>query len=349
MRKITAFFLTVGMIFSLSACGQTQQDEKPASRQIFAMDTVMMVNAYGPNGEAAVEETEQALYRLEALLSRTQEKSQVAALNRSAGEAVELDEELRDLILAADTYTRDTNGAFDITIAPVAEAWGFTTDTHQVPNAEVLAELLTHVGMEHIHLDGPAGTVDAGTEIDLGGIAKGYASDKVAEIYAAHEIPRGIVYLGGNVLVWGDRPDGSAWRVGIQDPADPENSDAFVGVLHLRDAFAITSGGYQRFFEENGSRYHHIIDPATGYPADSGLTSVTVVADKTPGNGTMCDALSTALFIMGEQEALDYWRAHDGAFDLILVTEDDRVLVTKGLAESFTATEGSGYTYETVA
>lgn len=349
MRKIAAVFWTVGMLLSISGCGHPQQNEVPASRQIFAMDTVMMVNAYGPNGEEAVEETEQAIYQLEALLSRTQKKSQVAALNCSAEEDVELDPELRQLIQAANTYTEETEGAFDITIAPVAEAWGFTTDTHQVPNAAILEELLTHVGMEHVHLHGTVGTVDVGTEIDLGGIAKGYASDKVAEIYTDHEVPSGIVYLGGNVLVWGERPDGDAWRVGIQDPADPENPDAFVGVLHLRDAFAITSGGYQRFFEENGTRYHHIIDPKTGYPANSGLTSVTVVADKTPGNGTMCDALSTALFVMGEEQALDYWRDHHGDFDLILVTEDHRVLVTEGLAEAFAPMEGSEYTYETVS
>ncbi len=347
MRKITAVFLTVFMMGVLSACGS--RAEEPASRQIYAMDTVMMVNAYGKSGEAAVEETEQTLYQLEALLSRTQEKSQVSALNRSAGEPVELDEELEQLIETAADYTHATGGAFDITIAPVADAWGFTTDHQRVPNQAELQALLERVGMEHVHLKNGTGMVDAGTEIDLGGIAKGYASDRVAQIYAANDVPRGMVYLGGNVLAWGDRPDGTPWRVGIQDPAAPENPEALVGVLQLRDAFAITSGGYQRFFEENGKRYHHILNPETGCPAESGLTSVTVVADKTDGNGTMCDALSTALFIMGEERALDYWRAHAGAFDLVLVTKDGRVVVTEGLAGRFTAAEGGAYSYETVS
>ncbi len=349
MRRITACFLTAGMMLSLCACGGMQQAEEPARRQIFAMDTVMMVDAYGPNGEAAVEETEQAIYQMEALLSRTQEQSQVAALNRSAGEVVELDPQLQELIQAASRYSRETGGAFDITIAPVADAWGFTTDTHQVPEPEVLTELLGHVGMEHVHLEGTAGTVDAGTEIDLGGIAKGYASDQVAQIYTAHEIPQGMVYLGGNVLVWGRRPDGELWRVGIQDPADPENPDAFVGILQLEDAFAITSGGYQRFFEENGTRYHHIIDPSTGYPAESGLLSVTVVAPVEEGRGAMCDALSTALFVLGEEGALDLWRQRTEEFQLVLLTEDGRAVVTDGLAEAFALQEESGYAQEIVS
>ena len=123
-----------------------------------------------------------------------------------------------------------------------------------------------------------------------------------------------------------------------------------VGTVGLENAFAVTSGGYERFFEENGVTYHHIIDPATGYPARSGLVSVTVVADcLTEGNGAMCDALSTALFVMGEEKALELWRSGVYDFDLVLVTEDDRVVVTDGISEGFVQTEGSGYTYETVS
>ena len=162
--------------------------------------------------------------------------------------------------------------------------------------------------------------------------------------------------LGGNVLAWGDRPDGTPWRVGIQDPKNPDDANAFAALLHLTNAFAVTSGGYQRFFEADGKTYHHIIDPATGYPADSGLTSVTVVADCDldevdggPGVGTMCDALSTALFVMGEEKALDFWRSGAYDFDLVLVTEDGRVVVTDGIADELERSEESGYIYEVVS
>ena len=155
--------------------------------------------------------------------------------------------------------------------------------------------------------------------------------------------------MGGNIRALGTRPDGDPWRVGVQDPAKPDDGNALVGILHLADAYAMTSGSYQRFFEENGTIYHHILDPDTGYPADSGLTSVTVVADGEEGNGTMCDALSTALFVMGEDKALDFWRSGVYDFDLVLVTADGRVVVTEGLAGRFTESEGSGYTYETAS
>ena len=196
----------------------------------------------------------------------------------------------------------------------------------------------------------------ADQQIDLGGIAKGYASDRMADIFALNEVEGGLAALGGNVLAYGIKADGSAWRVGVQDPAHPEDSNAMVGIVSLENAFAVTSGGYQRYFEENGKTYHHIIDPATGYPADSGLTSVTVVApcarQRTgyePGNGTMCDALSTALFVMGEEQALEFRSTYDREFDLVLVTEDGRVVVTAGIAEQFVFNEESGYLYEIVS
>ena len=187
-----------------------------------------------------------------------------------------------------------------------------------------------------------------GQAIDLGGIAKGYAADKIVKVLREHEVPRANINLGGNVLAYGDRPDGTPWRVGIQDPARVGEQNAFAGVLALTDSFAVTSGGYQRYFEQDGKTYHHIIDPATGYPADSGLTSVTVAAGLGEGDsGTMCDAYSTALFIMGEKKALDFWRTWEGTpFELVLVTEDGRVVVTEGLADRFTPDETSGYALE---
>ena len=247
------------------------------------------------------------------------------------------------LLTSAKTYSAATGDAFDITVAPVVSAWGFTTDTYQVPSQEELDTLLQLVDDSRIQLeqrsDGCYAALGQEQSIDLGGIAKGYASDCVAEIFSQ----------------CGAKPEGSAWRVGVQDPQD---SSAAVGILDLTDAYAVTSGGYQRYFEQDGKRYHHIIDPATGYPAESGLLQVTVVAgadaaredDGNPaGTGTMCDAFSTALFVMGEEKALDFWRSGAYEFDLILVTDDGRVLVTDGLADRFTPMDGSEYSYETVS
>lgn len=352
MKRVCALLLA-GLLALTAGCGTMDPDEAAESIQVIAMDTAMIFTAYGVNSTKATYAAEEEAYRLEALLSRTDGESPVARLN-SQGTA-EVDAELWDLIETAMDYTAATGGAFDITVAPVLLAWGFTTDEYHVPSQAELDALLPLVGTEHIRCLGENadGTVtvelDPGTQIDLGAIGKGYASDRVAAIFREYEIPRGLLRLGGSVLALGDRPDGAAWRVGIQDPRDPDSADAFAAVLNLTDAYAVTSGSYQRYFEQDGKTYHHIIDPATGYPAESGLTSVTVVADSADGNGTLCDALSTALFVMGEEKALDFWRS--GAYDiqLVLVTEDGRVVVTDGLADVLTEIEDNGYTYEIVS
>lgn len=353
MRRFMGFVLAAALLVSLTACAGAEADPDKAqeSIQVIAMDTVMIFTVYGERSTHAAYEAEDMIRELEDLLSRTDAESQVSAINRAAAEeTVAVDEEVRRLLEAAEKYSLATEGAFDMTIAPVVSAWGFTEDSYRVPSRGELTELLSHVGADKLTLDGNTVSHEADVQIDLGGIAKGYASDRVAEIFTENAVPRGWASLGGNVLAWGDRPDGTPWRVGIKNPRHPDE-EPFVGLLELKDAYAVTSGSYERFFEENGNTYHHIIDPATGCPADSGLTSVTVVADYAAGQdrGTMCDALSTALFVMGEEKALDFWRNSGYDFDLVLVTEDGRVIVTDGIADVFTAEDESGYTYETVS
>lgn len=350
VKRITALLLAALAVCGLTGCGGTRDpDEAQESIQVIAMDTAMVLTAYGKESTRAVYDAEEEVRRLDALLSRTSGSSEISMLNGAGGEMVPVGAEICTLIQTAGDFTEATGGAFDITIAPVVSAWGFTTDSYQVPDREALQTLLESVGMEHVHLSGGSARLDPGTMIDLGGIAKGYTADRVAEIFQEHAVPRGKVELGGNILVIGDKPDGTAWRVGVQDPKHPDKADGLVCVLNLTDAFAVTSGSYQRYFEQDGKRYHHIIDPATGCPADSGLTSVTVVADSARGNGTMCDALSTALFVMGEDKALDFWRSGVYDFQLVLVTEDGRVVVTEGLKDGFVEMEESGYTYEFVS
>lgn len=353
MRRFFALLFMLLLLAGLTACAETVE-ESPVEAQLFAMDTIMQLSAYGENAQEALEASQQEIQRLEALLSRTQADSPVSQLNRvPGGTPVEVGQEICQLIDTAKAYTDATDGAFDITIAPVASAWGFTEEAYRVPSSQELAALLDCVGMEHVHLSASTAggqmdtaALDPGTQVDFGGIAKGYAAQQVADIFREQGVASGMISLGGNVWVCGTKPDGSPWRVGIQDPARPEEADAFVGILQLEDAYAVTSGGYQRYFEENGKRYHHIFDPATGYPAQAGLTSVTVVSGE---DGTMCDALSTALFVKGEDWAVDFWRGRQDAFDLILVTEDGCVLVTAGIAEAFTADEKAGYTYEIIS
>ena len=357
MKRIFSGLLTAVLLVSLTACS-----DQTAEKTFLAMDTAIRLSASGGKAQRAMEQGEQQLIELEQLLSRTLEESDVSRINAFAGEWTDVDPVTGKLVQAAASYTEETMGAFDVTIAPVVAAWGFTTDTRQVPSGNELQTLLnavdgTALQAERNEADKSLFRVTCGKDqqIDLGGIAKGYASDRMADIFAVNEVESGLAALGGNVLAYGTKADGSAWKVGVQDPKHPEDGSALVGIVELESAFAVTSGGYQRFFEEAGKTYHHIIDPATGYPADSGLTSVTVVApcalERTgyeAGNGTMCDAYSTALFVMGEEAALNFWRDSDREFDLVLVTADDRVVVTDGIAEQFVFNEESEYRYEIV-
>lgn len=361
MKRLPAYVLLVLLL--LSGCGESADPDKAQeSIQVIAMDTAMLITTYGQRSVPAAYACEDVIRDLEAKLSRTDPDSEVSWLNAAGGEAVEISSDLWNILSESTQYYEETGGAFDITVAPVASAWGFTTDHFQIPPQAELDRLLPLVDGSQVSItpsfdsngDSPKATVHLGPgqSIDLGAITKGYAADQLCKVFNANEIPRALADLGGNVLAWGDRPDGTPWRVGIQDPAHPDDRNALVGVLEIVDSFAVTSGSYQRYFEENGKRYHHIIDPATGYPADSGLTSVTVVAGTGAGNGAMCDAYSTALFIMGEEKALDFWRSQqNGAlFSLVLVTEDGRVVVADKIDRfAFTPNEDSGYAYEVVS
>lgn len=335
---------------ALLLCGCSAKD---ASAQFIAMDTSISLRFSGAKAAAAVAAAETRLRDLESLLSRTLPDSQVSRLNDAAGAPQAVDPRVRALLAAAQDYAALTGGAFDATIAPVVSAWGFTEAEFRVPARDELDALLSCVGADRIDLQGETAALMPGTQIDLGGIAKGYATDLMRALCDEYEITSGTVALGGNIYVRGTKEGGALWQIGVQDPA----GSGLVGIVGLTDAYAVTSGGYQRYFEKDGAVYHHIIDPATGCPADSGLTSVTVIAsaapedgaDGLPGNGTMCDALSTALFVMGEEAALEFRRSSGLDFDLVLVTEDGRVVITDGIAQHFTEQEENGYRYETVS
>lgn len=346
MKRFASLFLAAMMLISLTACGA----QKNTTKTVYAMDTVMNLTAYGADAEAALNDAEQTLYALDKLLDRHDENSAVSALNR--GETVE-NAELSALLEKAEKMRAETDGAFDPTLAPVLEAWGFGSEHPRVPSDTELAALLQGVGAEPFYTsDGDAVTLTPGVQIDLGGIAKGYAGECVKAIFEAHGCT-GVIDLGGDVVFAGTKEDGSPWRIAVKDPNKPSD---FLGTLtKTNECAVVTSGIYERNFAENGVTYHHIIDPETGKPAESGLVSVTVVC----GDAASADALSTALFVMGADKAETLCRkAFSTAlysnhpfldrtiFSYILVTDDNRVLYSNGLADQFEPNTESGYTYE---
>lgn len=336
MKRLFTWLLLLALTATLAGCGKKEE-----TLQIFAMDTVMDFYAVGEGAEETLAEASREINRLESLLSRTRSGSDVYILNEQ-GQA-RVSPETEELLTLALQYTAETVGAFDVTIEPLVSAWGVHTETPRVLTADEIAALLPLVGSDHIHMNGAAVTLDAGCRIDLGAIAKGYASDVVARLYREHNIEGGWVSLGGNVYAHGIKEGGEHWSVAIRDPNDTAASAA---LLELSNEFAVTSGGYQRYFTaEDGTVYQHILNPATGAPAVSDLLSVTVVGK----SGTMADAYSTALYVMGEEEAINFWRRSTGEFDVVLITTDHRIIYTPGLTGRITTEEGGPYEVQSLS
>lgn len=317
----------------LAGCGaQTSAEESSQTREVYAMDTVMTLEAYGQNADAALDEAVAEIERLDALWSIASSDGEIAQLN--AEKQITASADTLALLTRAKEISAATDGLFSTTIAPLMDAWGFTSGDYRVPDEAELSALLAHVDDEEIAISDSTVTIPADAKVDLGGIAKGFTSARVMEIFRENGVENGILSLGGNVQALGTKPDGSLWRVGLQDPADER---ALFATLELADKAVITSGAYERNFEQDGVVYHHIIDPRTGYPAESGLSSVTIVSD----DGTLADGLSTALFIMGKEAAVEFWRSHRDDFDMVLLADDGAVTVSAGIADALTLSDGS--------
>lgn len=333
-RFMTGGILLLICLVFFSGCSSAQvSDTDPAhaySADLFAMDTVMTMTAYGQQAQPAVDAAAQEIQRLEQIFSTNLENSVIAQLNSK--KTALLPEEAVFVLQTALQLQQDTGGAFNIALYPIVKAWGFTAEDYQIPDPARLQQLLQHCDPGTIALDAQTGNVqltDPAVELDLGGIVKGYTSDCALQLMAQQGVTSAVISLGGNVQTLGTKPDGSLWRVGIQDPDQPDNC---ICLVEVADKAVITSGPYQRYFiGEDGVRYHHIMDPQTGRPAESGLSSVTIVSD----SGILADGLSTALFVMGPEQALQYWQQHRQTFDAILITTDRQIIVTAGLADCF--------------
>ena len=300
--------------------------------EFFAMDTVMTINAYGSNSEIAVKSAQNEISRLDKLLSVQNENSEIFKLNQS--KEMTVSEDTLTLITCSKELYTLTDGSFDITCEPLTREWGFYSGLeNKVPSQKAIENALEGVGAEHINIENRTVTLDENTSLDLGGIAKGYASQKAAEILKEYGVTSALMSLGGNVRAVGSKPDGDFWSVAV---TDPDNNSKSIGTLKISDKAVVTSGGYQRYFEENGQTYHHIIDTKTGYPADSGLKSVTVVSE----DDTLADALSTSLFVMGLEKSGEFYRENSSLFGAVFITDSNEIYVTDNLKDSFMSEQG---------
>jgi len=335
-QRLTALILLCAL---LTGCAAAGKGEQPLTATVLAMDTVMTLTLYpgeGDGGQAAMDGLRQTLEQLDAALTAG-EGGEAAALNAAGGEWTAVP---RSGALLAQTLelARLTGGALDPTAYTAVKAWGFADGNYTVPNREELDALKAAIDYTRVELseDGAQARLAPGQQLDFGATAKGWAGDLLRQQLEQGRIVSALLDLGqSSIAAVGTKPDGSPWRIAVQDPAG--DSGDYVGILELSGRSMGTSGSYQRYFEQDGVRYCHIIDQATASPAQSGLAGVTVVADSC----LLCDGLSTALFVMGLEDGVRFWRENSSlGFDVIFITDAGEIFVTSGLKDSFSLADG---------
>ncbi len=304
-----------------------------------AMNTFMTLKTYGKNAAKANLEVKARICELESYFSTTLPESDVFRINNSNSDYEFLHDETARLALYALEMAKKTDGALNPAIYPIVKAWGFTTGEYKIPSESEILSILPYTDFSEIQIEEIAKPENAeksekkiifhkqdGMMIDFGAVAKGFAGDEAVKILELFGIKSAILDLGGNIVALGAKPDGTEWNVGIKNPWDGENP---VAGIKIKNQCVVTSGGYERFFVgADGKKYIHIFDGKTGFPAENELESVSVVSE----SGAYADSLSTALFVMGTEKAIDFWKANRD-FDMILITKDKRIFYTKPLDE----------------
>lgn len=322
--KIPVIFLICALALSLlGGCGSTPGRKTERFQESdFLMDTVVSITYFDANDAPAVQNAMALCRSYERIFSRTDPESELYRLNEC--DRMTVSDDLLSALETALDFCRRTDGVFDITMGGVSALYGFSSETPAVPESDVLSEALSHVGYENLRIDGNTVTIgDAEAVIDLGAAAKGYIADRIKEQLAADGVEHAIIDLGGNILCLGGKPDGSAFRVGIRDPLGDASSS--VAVVSVREESVVTSGVYERGFEENGVHYHHILDSETGDSVRSGLLSVSILGPES----LYCDILSTVCFVLGAQEGMALIETLDG-YEALFVTEQAELIASPG-------------------
>lgn len=315
-------------IFALSSCAAPE----PVSRTEFSLGTTCRITLYEKAEKKLFDAAFARIREIEERMSANREGTEIARLNDAAGiEAVSLSADTFLVLSTAIDIAEKSKGALDPSVGPLVKLWGIGTDAARVPEAAEREAAMELIDYRRILLDperSSAFLLDPGMRVDLGAMAKGYAADETARILKEGGAKRGLIDLGGNIYVFGKKPEGKPWRIGIQDPQDSRG--AYLGIVNMEGGSLVTSGGYERFYEEGGKRYHHILDPASGMPAESGLLSVTVVSQ----SSMLADCLSTTIFVLGPERGMDLAKAFPEE-GFALVDADQRVHLVGKLARDF--------------
>ncbi|MCI9449776.1 MAG: FAD:protein FMN transferase [Clostridiales bacterium] len=332
---LTAHILILSLFASCSG-GKTEYTDYT----IYGMDTYITLRFAGKGQkedylDSVRDECARIIAKNEKLMSSHDEEAQIWGLNHDVDVILDAEPDLSAVLTSAVHLAEISDGAFSPTLGSLTELWN-VSGGGPVPRSEEIEAASEHTDYRNISVDsGRISITDKECKIDLGGIAKGYTAQELLVYLNGTDISYGLVSMGGNIGVFGDKTGGNPFKVGI---CDPDNTSSVIGYLSIDDGFIAVSGDYERFFEEDGKKYHHIIDPETGYPAESGLRSVAVWSN----NGGTADALSTALFVMGEERALEFYRESDVRFEAVMINDRHEIILTDGIKDgSFELSEDS--------
>lgn len=311
----------------------------PVKKSYYIFDTIVQVKVYDSQiTDLHFEEIGELLNKIDAEMSRTNTESELYAVNAQAGiKPVQVSENTFKVISKAADYTELTGGRFNLAIGPLVNLWDIGSEGAQVPASAEIQKRMPLIDYRQLQLEPENRKVylkQKGMVLDLGGIAKGYSADVIAEYLTAHGFQSAIIDLGGNVLALGQKPGGQKWTIGIQDPDEARGNP--IGSLKVENRTIVTSGVYERYFVQDGKAYHHILDSDTGYPVDNSLNSVTIVTERSID----ADALSTALFSMGLEKGLAFAEQLEHV-EALFITKDRKVHITPGLAEILEMTNDS--------
>ena len=323
-RRLSIFAAALGIMVLVSGCTTPPESESLTMSGMY-FDTIVQIEAWGATDDI-MEHCKELCEYYEGLFSATIDTSEVSEINQAEGKPVTVSPETAELISKGVEYGRLSNGRFDVTIAPASSLWNFTDNTENtIPDPEKLDEAVSHIDYSCIQIEGNTVTLtDPEARIDLGGIAKGYIADRLKEYLISEGIEHALIDLGGNMLTLGGRYDGTAFRIGIQRPF--AETGTVMAAVSVRDKSVVSSGDYERYFEKDGTIYHHILDPRTGYPIQNDLYQVTIISDSSVDG----DALSTTCYALGLEKGMDLIESMIGV-EAVFVTDDYEIHETSGV------------------
>lgn len=345
MKKILSIVLILTLALPLWGCTTNNSDNNnnlKVSKNEFMLDTMITITLYGTEDDSAIDEIFKVISELEKKLSIHEEDSELDFIRNNAGIGpVEVSEDTLEVFEKSIEYSTLSGGLFDITSAPLISLWAIGTDEQHIPSADEIKSALELIDYRKIVINHENSTIfikDRDMYANLGAIAKGYIADQAAKKAIELEVDSAILNLGGNVLLIGSKPDGNAFKVGIQDP--DVTRGGYMGIIEGSNLSIVTSGDYERYFIEDGVKYHHILNPHTGYPAENNIKSVSIITN----NSFDGDALSTSVLLMGLEKGLEFIEKTKNT-EAIFITKDNEIILSKGIGDSFQLTS-EYYTYK---